>query len=205
MTDLDYDRIADLYAQHVAGELAGKPADRAALDAFAARWAGRGPVADVGCGPGHVTAYLAARGVEVVGIDLSSGMLEVARRLHPGLAFERADLAALGTRPGRFAAITAFYALIHFGDVALASALASLRAVLRPGGEMLAAVHLGDRWLRPGEMWGVPVSLSFRLFAGAEFEAAVEKAGFAVEQASVRDPYPGVEHPTRRLTLRART
>lgn len=203
MPEADYDAIAGPYAAHVAGELAGKPLDRAWLDAFAARWAGRGLVADVGCGPGHVAAHLAARGVDVLGLDVSAGMVAEARRLHPALRFERADMLGLGARPGRFAAAVAFYALVHFDDAALARALAALRAALPAGGELLAAVHVGEGSLRPGSMWGVPVSLEFRLFREGELEDAVRAAGFAVVEAATRDPYPGVEYPSRRLYVRA--
>ena len=204
MSGTDYDAIAGPYAANVAGELAGKPFDRAWLDAFAARWAGRGTVADIGCGPGHAAAYLAARGVRALGIDASAGMLAEARRLHPGLRFARADMLGLGARPGRFAAAVALYALVHCDDAALARALGAFRAAIRPGGELLLAVHLGAGWLRPGAMWGVPVSLAFRLFGEGELEAAVGAAGFALEDAVAREPYPGVEYPSRRLYLRAR-
>lgn len=77
------------------------------------------------------------------------------------------------------------------------------RAALAPRGELMAAVHLGGGWLRPGAMWGLPVAFETRLFADGELEAAVAAAGFAVEEARARDPYPGVEYPTRRLLLRA--
>ena len=50
-----------------------------------------GPVADVGCGPGHVTAHLNKLGVDAFGIDLSPAMLDLARRDHPGLRFEVGD------------------------------------------------------------------------------------------------------------------
>jgi SAM-dependent methyltransferase len=203
MPEADYDAIAGPYAAHIAGELAGKPFDRAWLDAFAARWAGRGTVADVGCGPGHVAAHLAARGVDVLGLDVSPGMVAEARRLHPGLRFERADMLRLGAWPERFAAAVAFYALVHFDDAALARALASIRAALLPGGELLAAVHLGEGWLRPGAMWGVPVSLEFRLFGEGELETAISAAGFAVVETATRDPYPGAEYPSQRLYARA--
>ena len=49
---------------------------------------GGGPVADVGCGPGHVTAHLRDSGLDAFGIDLSPVMIDVARREHPGLRFE---------------------------------------------------------------------------------------------------------------------
>ena len=52
-----YDRVAGAYAARVGGELAGKPADRRLLDALAAD--AEGLIGDLGCGPGHVAAYLA--------------------------------------------------------------------------------------------------------------------------------------------------
>src|SRR5439155_15857605 len=79
-----YDRVAEKYAAAFFDELERKPFDRALLDRFAAAVAGRGRVCDVGCGPGHVGRYLAARGVEVFGLDLSPRMVELARRLNPG-------------------------------------------------------------------------------------------------------------------------
>ncbi len=203
MISTDYDAIARSYAERLSGELADKPFDRALLDEFADRWRGRGLVADLGCGPGHVAAYLAARGLDVIGLDLSDGMLAEARRLHPTLRFERADMLALGARPGRFAATVAFYALVHFDEPALAQALSAIHAAVRPGGEMLVAVHLGDGWVRPGSMWGVPVSLAFRMFRERELEAALSTTGFAIKEATARDPYPQVEYPSRRAYVRA--
>src|SRR5437773_6198242 len=70
-----YDRVAAEYAERIAGELAGKPFDRALLDRFADQVRPLGPVCDVGCGPGHVTAYLHERGLDVFGVDLSPEMV----------------------------------------------------------------------------------------------------------------------------------
>ncbi|KAI9009239.1 S-adenosyl-L-methionine-dependent methyltransferase [Hyaloraphidium curvatum] len=201
-TAADYSNLSSAYAEHLSSELDGKPFDRALLDAFAARWAGR-TVADVGCGPGHVAAYLAARGVRAVGLDASEGMVAEARRRHSELQFEIVDLLGLGASPGRFDAAIAFYSLIHFDDEQLARALDALLLCLKPGGELVAAAHLGDAPIRPGEMWGVPVSLDFRMFAEGELERAIASAGFDVVEAQVREPYPGVEHASRRTYVRA--
>ncbi|WP_376088608.1 class I SAM-dependent DNA methyltransferase [Roseomonas sp. CCTCC AB2023176] len=200
----DYDALASQYARQLGGELAHKPFDRDWLSAFARRMAGRGPVADLGCGPGHVTAFLAAQGVEVVGIDLSPGMIGQARGAHPGLAFEVAEMRDLGADPGRFAGAVAAYALIHFDDDAMRMALAAIRTALRPDGELIAAVHLGEGVLRPGAMWGVSVGLGFRMFGPGELDASLAAAGFEVLESVARDPYPDVEYPSRRAYLRAR-
>lgn len=60
-----YDRLAAPYAEHIAGELAGKPLDRQLLDCVADEVRGAGLACDLGCGPGHVGRYLHDRGVEI--------------------------------------------------------------------------------------------------------------------------------------------
>jgi SAM-dependent methyltransferase len=199
----DYDALARPYLEHVAGELAEKPFDQQLLKALIGRRTPSGLIADAGCGPGHVTGWLAAHGASVVGIDLSPGMIGEARRLNPHLRFDVKDMRALADEGPRFEAVIAFYSLIHFDDAALGEALASIRASLMDGGELLAAVHLGEGMVRPGRMWDVPVSLSFRMFAPGDLERAVERSGFAVTNAKIRDPYPDIEFPSRRLYLLA--
>jgi SAM-dependent methyltransferase len=201
--EADYDAVAPAYAKHLASELMHKPFDRSCLDDFAGRWIGRGVVADLGCGPGHVTAYLAAHGVTALGLDISSGMIAEARRMHPSLAFEEGNILTLGKRPSRFAAAVAFYALVHFDDSTLQDALASIRTALAPGGEFLAAVHVGADWLEPEQLWGIPVGLRFRMFEPGRLEAALHSVGFRVLETLQRDPYPGVEYPSQRAYIRA--
>lgn len=200
----DYDALAAEYARHLTDELAQKPMDRAWLSDFAAAMAGRGLVADLGCGPGHVSAFLAAAGAEMLGLDLSAGMIAAARAAQPALAWEVGDLRALAARPHRFAGAIAMYSLIHLAPDELPGALAACHACLRPGGEFRAAVHLGEGVLRPEALWGVPITLEFRLFAEGALEAALEAAGFRVTESLVREPYPGVEYPSRRAYVTAR-
>src|SRR5215470_13761995 len=91
-----YDVAAETYAATFAAELDGKPFDRGLLDRYAAALAGRGAVWDVGCGAaGHLTRYLADRGVAVSGADLSPASVAVARRCQPELTFLVADMCAL--------------------------------------------------------------------------------------------------------------
>lgn len=78
-TRASYDRVASEYAQRV-GELTGNSKT--------------GVIGDLGCGPGHVGRYLHVLGMDVVGVDLSAGQLQQARRLNPGIGFLQADLRA---------------------------------------------------------------------------------------------------------------
>jgi trans-aconitate methyltransferase len=74
----------------VASSLDDRPIDRALFAAFAelVRAGSNGPVADIGCGPGRVTILLSRLGLDAFGIDLSPGMLALARRTYPQLRFE---------------------------------------------------------------------------------------------------------------------
>jgi trans-aconitate methyltransferase len=91
-----YDQIADEYARRIYHELQGKPFDRELLSRFAGEVSGQGEVCDMGCGPGHVARYLQSVGASVFGLDISSAMVEQARRLNPGIRFQVGDMLAPG-------------------------------------------------------------------------------------------------------------
>jgi SAM-dependent methyltransferase len=198
-----YDDLASEYAAHLADELSGKPLDRSLLDRFAEEMRGRGPVCELGCGPGHVARYLHDRGVDVCGIDLSPAMVGEARRLHPGIAFRQGDMLALDVEERAFAGVVAFYAIVHLAPEALAPAFREMRRVLRPGGTALIAFHVGEEVVRPGELWGIPVALDWVFFQTDEVIRALADAGLTVIEAIERAPYEGVEHPSRRAYVLA--
>jgi SAM-dependent methyltransferase len=200
-----YDEVADEYARRIAGELEGKPFDRELLARVAERLRGRGIVCDLGCGPGHVGRYLHEQGLDVVGVDLSDGMLAEARRLHPGLRFQRGDMTALDDVPdGAWAGVVAFYSLIHVPPERRPTALREMRRVLAPDGLLLLAFHSGRETLHLDEWWGRRVSLDFFFLDPDEIQAALRAASFAVEETLERAPYADVEHPSRRAYLLAR-
>jgi SAM-dependent methyltransferase len=198
-----FDRVAERYAADFADELSRKPWDLERLRAFA-RACAPGPVLDAGCGAaGHVGRFVADLGVRVVGVDFSERSLSVARRLNPGLPFVAADLRALPVASGTCAGIVAFYCLIYGGSAATAVALAELRRALRPGGQLLAAVHGGTGTQRFTEYKGMAIDVELHYREREAFTALVERAGFAVEQVATRPPYP-FEHPTERIYVTGR-
>lgn len=107
-----YDMVAESYAELLRDLLAESPWDRAMLATFA-ELVGPGPVGDLGCGSGRLTGHLASLGLDVFGVDLSPGMVEVARRMHPTLRFEVGSLAALDLADASLAGALAWYSLIH--------------------------------------------------------------------------------------------
>lgn len=206
MTDTQnsYDRVAAEYARRMHGELAQKPFDCVMLD-WLIRKAGDGSICDMGCGPGQVARYLHDMGANACGIDLSPGMIDHARALNPGVDFHTGDILALtGVSDGAFAAVAAFYSLIHIPRDRIMTALGELYRVLRSSGVLLISFHLGSETRHFDELWGSPVDLDICFFEREEMRRWLVDAGFTVEEAIERDPYPDVEVPTRRAYLFAR-
>ncbi len=199
-----YDRVAAEYARRISGELEHKPLDRQLLDRFAARVHGLGPVCDLGCGPGHVARYLDERGVSVTGIDLSTVMVEQARRLNPGIEFRQGDMLSLDIEDGACGGIIAFYSIIHIPRTDIVAALAEMRRVLRPGGILLLAFHVGDEAVHLDEWWGQRVSVDSRFLRPEEISVSLQLAGFEIEEIVEREPYPDVEHQSRRAYIFAK-
>jgi SAM-dependent methyltransferase len=85
-----YDSVAVDYAKLVPPVFEGDLYGRAMISAFAelTQASGAGPVADLGCGPGHMTAHLHSLGATAFGIDLSPETVAVARRTHPDPQFD---------------------------------------------------------------------------------------------------------------------
>jgi len=196
-----YDVAAEHYAATFAAELDGKPFDRDLLDRYAAELAGRGEVWDVGCGAaGHVTRYLADRGVAASGADISPGSVAVARRCQPGLTFRVADMCGLPAGAASLAGIVAFYSIIHLPRPRIPVTLAEFRRVLAPGGALLAAVHGGVGETGSDAAFGLPVQVRATLVTLDELAAMAESAGLAIRERHERAPYPG-EYPSPRLYL----
>ena len=200
-----YDRLAREYARRIFHELKDKPLDRALLDRFAGRVKGVGIVCDIGCGPGQVARYLRDRGVEIVGVDLSAGMIEEARRLNPDIEFRQGNMLALDFADASLSGITSFYSIIHIPRDEVTKALAEFRRVLEPDGLLLLAFHIGEDDLHLDELWETAVSMDFAYFTSPEMESYLEAAGFEIEEMIEREPYaPDVEHQSRRAYFLAR-
>jgi SAM-dependent methyltransferase len=153
------------------------PFELGALDYFRALVAD-GPVGDLGCGTGRITTYLAERGLDVFGVDLTPGMVEVARREYPELRFEVGSLLGLDLKDGELAGALAWYSLVHTPREELPTAFAELFRVLRPGGYLLHGFKVGDgsRELKQG--YGHDLDLQVYMYGVPEVAGLLADAGF---------------------------
>jgi SAM-dependent methyltransferase len=173
-----YDTVAVSYADQTRDLLAGLPHLRAALRLFAEHV--DGPVADVGCGPGHITALLHGLGVDAFGIDLSPGMIELARRNHPGLRFEVGSMTEpLGVSVD---GILAWWSLIHVPDDEVPTVFKHFHEALRPNGLLQLGFHVGDRTNRKTQGYGGhPMRVNVHLRRPERVAEWLAEAGFTVE------------------------
>lgn len=200
-----YDAVAVPYAEALADELSVLPLESWLLGRIAAE-AGPHPVVEVGCGPGHVTAHLAALGVDAHGIDVSPAMIEQARLLFPDGSYQVGDLRRL-MRPAAadgWGAVLAWYSLNHFAPSELPGAVAALVRPLRPGGLLVLAAHTGGRINHVSEWFGREVDLDGVLFEPDTIRAAVAGTGLDAVEWYHRGALPGRGEFTDRFYLLAR-
>ncbi|MEP7158318.1 MAG: class I SAM-dependent methyltransferase [Chloroflexota bacterium] len=199
-----YDTVARRYADDIAGELVNKPFDRDFLDRFAELVKDQGHVVELGAGPAHVAAYLAERGVDISALDLSAQMVDEAKRLFPGLQAVVGDMLDLPYANGSLAGVISFYSIIHFDDAQLASAFKEMSRVVRAGGHVALAFHVGDEMIHRVQWWDLPVVLDSRFLPVDLITKLLGKAGLDVVTVEERDPYPEVEYQSHRAYVVAR-
>jgi uncharacterized protein YceH (UPF0502 family)/SAM-dependent methyltransferase len=201
-----YGVVTPTYSRELSDELDGQPFERWLLDRVALA-AGDLPVMDAGCGPGHVTAYLAAAGVNAQGLDLSPEMVVEAQRRHPDVGYEVGDLRRV-MRPAAadgWGAVLGWYSLIHLAASELPGAVAALARPLASGGLLVLGLHAGDEVRRVTSWFEVEVpALDFVLHDVAAVVATVQAAGLTDVEWYLRGPHEWRGETTQRLYVVAR-
>lgn len=206
-----YDAFADAYLEWAGAEVGPSTEatlDRALLAAFVEDVAvagSTGPVADLGCGPGRVAALLAGAGLDVVGLDLSPAMVELARRSHPSIGFEVGSLDRLPFDDSSLAGAVCWYSIIHTPPEELGAIATELARVSSPGAPLLVAFQAGTgEVVRRDAVAGVAVSLTNYRHDPDVVAGCLASAGFDLRARLVRQPELAHEStPQAFLTARA--
>ncbi len=197
-----YDALAAEHADVVSGGLDERPLERALLAMFAeqVRAGGNTRVADVGCGAGRVTALLSGLGLDASGIDLSPGMVALARRSYPQLSFEEGSMLALDRPAAALGGLLAFYSIIHVPWEQRPRLFAEFGRVLAPGGIVMLVFQIGDEQRHRSEFLGTPISVNWYRQQPADVTNLLREAGFEMWVTAVREP-EGSEHTTQGYVL----
>ncbi|MFJ6842811.1 class I SAM-dependent DNA methyltransferase [Streptomyces griseoluteus] len=189
-TRSSYDAFAKEYSERFPSGLP-HPLDRSLISAFAelVKDNGPAPVADLGSGPGFVTALLDSLGVPAFGVDLSPAMVALAREAHPRLRFHVGSMTALDLPDATLGGILALYSTIHVPDDALPRAFAEFHRTLRPGAPVLLAFQTGEAGhLHLTERFGYEIDLHYYLRSPAAITAGLAEAGLTPVASVVREP-----------------
>ena len=145
-------------------------------------------VADVGCGPGRVAAFMAERGLDVVGVDVSQAMLAVARSAHPLIKFEEGQLDALPFETGVLAGAVCWYSIIYTPLDRLAEAFGELARVLTPEGYLLLAFQAEDQPVSRTDAYGTLLPLTSYRHSVQAVAACLVDIGFTIYATVLRAP-----------------
>lgn len=197
-----YDAMAVVYADFARDSLGTLPLDRAMLAAFAdlVRASAAGPVAELGCGPGYLTAHLRGLGLDAFGIDLSPVMVGLAREAHPELRFEVGSMDALDVADGELGGIVSWYSVIHTPPKELPRYFDEFRRALPPGGVLLFAFF--EAGGGPVEAFDHKVTTAYR-WPIDELAGLAREAGFVEIGRMLREPLEGERFRRGHLLMRA--
>jgi len=198
-----YNKVADDYAVHRRDELSKKHFDRLLLKEFALVNKDKGLCADFGCGPGQTTKFLYDHGIrDIIGIDISSGMIDVAKRLFPKIKFEKGDLLNLSHESNSFGSVLAFYAIVHFTYDQIKIAFSEVNRVLKKEGQFLFSFHAGDKMVHFDKANEIDVDIDLYFFQTDKIIELLQETGFLIIDAIERQPYNNdVEYQSKRAYI----
>jgi len=188
-----YDLAAPRYVQFVGTEISSAtegPMDQSLLVAFVelVKRQTIDRVADIGCGPGRVAAFMAERGLDVVGVDVSQAMLAVARTAHPHVKFEEGQLDALPIETGVLAGAVCWYSIIYTPPDRLTKAFGELTRVLMPGGYLFLGFQAEGEPVHRTDAHGTGRPLTSYRHSVQEIAGCLEDTGFKIYTTVLRAP-----------------
>ncbi|MFF8958337.1 class I SAM-dependent methyltransferase [Streptomyces sp. NPDC014894] len=200
-----YDAAAHTYARLFSDSLSDSPLERAILGAFAeaVRAGGNVQVADLGCGPGYVTAHLNELGLGAFGVDVSPTMIELARQAYPDLRFDVGSMASLDIPDGVLGGVLSRWSVLHTPPAELPAVLAEFHRVLAPGGHLLIGLWASEGPSYPTQVFDHAVAPAYR-WCPDHLAALLDEAGLAEAARTIGEPLPTARRQFQEIQLLAR-
>jgi ubiquinone/menaquinone biosynthesis C-methylase UbiE len=177
-----YDKIAKPYADEFSN-----PSEY--LNEFLDLLPESAKILDVGCGVGVDSGFVKSKGFEIIGLDLSKEMLNLARQKFPQIDFREQDIRDLNFPPESFDGIIASCSLIHIPKKDVPSLIESFHKILKKEGVIYIALQGGkseeiyiDELFKPDEKLFVNI-ISFE-----EIKNLLVKNGLSIVKKYEREP-----------------
>ena len=180
-----YDNNAEAYANHRLGEESGPQ-----LQTFFQALKPASKVLDVGCAAGRDTNTIKKAGFQVVGVDLSQKLLDIAKKTYPELSFVLSDMRQLPFESSMFDGIWAAAVLHHLERPDMLPTLTEWHRVLKRGGTLFVSTKMGSGQLKTQEAMVGGWQREFNLLNPEELDDLLAKSGFSkisLEQAESKN------------------
>lgn len=197
-----YDAMSQQYFDHVSAETQHVSVDRSSLRLFAELVGPEADTLDAGCGPGHITAFLAGEGLKIQGVDISPAMVELAQANFSGIDFCVGELADLPLEDSSIEAIVSRHSIIHTEPARLGGIFSDFVRVLEPEGRLFLSFFCAPSPVDHGDPFDHAVCTAYQ-FDPSAVSALLASYGLVEEVRIVRQSRPG-ERPLPHAALIAR-
>ena len=171
----DYDDIAKEYAE----EFFEDTSDNKYIDAFLESLQGT-KILDAGCGNGKDCKYISEKGFDINGIDLSVGMLNIAKEKVPNGKFEIMDITDITYPEDSYDGIISNCSLFHIPVEELPKTLESFRKILKPNGKLLLILQEGTGEMMVEEPYRPGVHIYMNYFSTEQIQELLYEYGFEI-------------------------
>lgn len=157
-------------------------------------------IVDIGCGTGFSAEYFSNKGMIVDGIDLSSKMIEIAKKKHPDINFSVADMIEFKP-PQKVDAVYAGYSMFHFDQLDFEKTLRNIKSYLKQGGIFALVMQEGKGEIEQVEPFLPKEKIYIKLYTEKELTSLLSDHGFEILDIKRKIPKNSKEFPYNKLLI----
>ncbi len=178
-----YDHIAEEYAKKF--DVIDSDKALRFLNIFLSHLKSGSHIVDLGCGTGFSAGYFVKKGMKAQGVDLSSGMIAIAKKNYPEIHFSVADMREFVPEE-KADAVWAGYSLFHFEQVSLEKTLERIKTYLQSQGILGIVMQEGNGEVELTEPFMPSEKIYIRLYTQQELASILQQYGFEIVDQGVK-------------------